>query len=251
MRSPLSLACALFLLAAPAAPAKSRDYGLPAGAFIVETRPVAPDRALVLWMLDPTKHPRESTDELYSCPEETRGSYYRGPTRVSLVDTAGGNVINTVEVRDGYDDAADEFDIPYRIQAGHYYQVRDTPAGKEGEPEIMLLKDYNGDGRAQEFALFDSDGCMALSTLLVGYSERQDKVILYPVRLTVIEEGKRSTEVGEWAPFLFHEEPQSPGHWSFEVDSRGREGTLDRYEFRYDGRAEEFEGEVVRTAGGE
>jgi hypothetical protein len=200
-------------------------------------------------MLNPARHPRESTDGFYSCPDETRGSYYRGPTRVSLIDTASDSVINTVKIRDGYDDAADEFDVPYLIHAGSYYHVEGVEKGQEGKPTVMWLRDYNGDGRAQEFALFDSDGCMALSTLLVGYSERQDRVILYPVRLTVSENGRRSVEVGAWAPFLFHEVPQSPGHWSFEVDSRGREGTLDRYEFRYDGRAEEFVGEAVRTAG--
>lgn len=248
MKLVVSLACA-FLLAAPfIAPGQGQSYRLPAGAFVVETQAVAPDRALVLWMLDPTKHPRESMDEFYSCPEETRGSYLRGPTRVSLVDTAGGNVINTVKIKEGSDDAADEFDLPYRIHAGSYYHVEGVEKGQEGKPTLMWLRDYNGDGRAEEFALFDADACMALSTLLVGYSERQDRVILYPVRLTVIEQGQRSTEVSAWAPFLFHERPQSPGHWSFEVDYRGRGGTLDRYEFRYDGQAGEFVGEVVRTA---
>lgn len=249
MRLAISLICALFLTAAPVASGQSQHYGLPAGAFIVETRAVAPNRALVLWMLEPTRHPRESTDEFYSCPEETRGSSLRGPTRVSLVDTASKSVINTVKIRDGYDDADDEFDLPYLIHAGSYYHVEGVKGGQEGKPTVMWLRDYNGDGRAQEFALFDADGCMALSTLLVGYSERRDRVILYPVRLTALDQGRRSTEVAAWAPFLFHEKSQSPGHWSFEVDYRGRGGTLDRYEFRYDERAEEFVGEVVRTAG--
>lgn len=249
MRLGIFLICALFLISPPAASGQGQDYGLPAGAFIVETRAVPPDRALVLWMLEPTKHPRESTDEFYSCPEETRGSYWRGPTRVSLVDTASNSVINTVKIKDGSDNASDEFDLPYLIRADSYYHVEGVKGGQEGKPTVIRLRDYNGDGKAQEFALFDADGCMALSTLLVGYSGRQDRVILYPVRLTVLDQGRRSTEVGDWAPFLFHEKPESPGHWSFVVDYRGRGGTLDRYEFRYDGRAEEFVGEVVRTAG--
>lgn len=200
-------------------------------------------------MLNPTKHQRQRADEFYSCPDETRGSYYHGPTRVSLVDTGSNSVINTVKIKDGSDDAADEFDIPYLIHAGSYYHVEGVEKWREGKPTFMWLKDYNGDGKAQEFALFDADGCMALSTLLVGYSERRDRVILYPVRMAVMEDGKRSVEIADWAPFLFHERPQSPGHWSYEVDNRGRAGTLDKYEFHYDEQAEEFEGEVVRIPG--
>ncbi len=249
MKLTIPLTCILFLVAPSIAQRKSQDYGLPAGAFILETQSVAPNRALVLWMLNPTKHPRESADEFYSCPEETRGSYYNGPTRVSLVNTGLGSVINTVKIKDEYDkDAEDEFDIPYQIHAGSYYYVEGVVKGQEGKPTIMLLKDYNGDGKAQEFALFDDDGC-ALATMLVGYSERQDKVILYPVRMSVIENGERSIEVSDWATYLFSEKPQRPGYWKYEIDSRGRGGTLDKYEVHYNEQAERFEGEVVSIPG--
>ena len=53
----------------------------------------------------------------------------------------------------------------------------------EGKPTIMWLKDYNGDGTAWEFALFNAEACMGLATTLIGYSERQDKVIQYQTQL--------------------------------------------------------------------
>lgn len=168
-------------------------------------------------------------------------------TRASRVNTESGSVINTVEIKNEYEDEkGDEFDTPYQIQAGLYYHVEGVEKGREGKPTTMYLKDYNGDGKAQECALYDADGCMALSTMLVGYSERQDRVILYPVRMSVLEDGKRSTEADAWAAFLFAEKPKRPGYWSYEIDSRGREGTLDKYEVQYNAQAEEFEGEVVR-----
>ena len=49
--------------------------------------------------------------------------------------------------------------------------------GVEARPTILWLKDYNGDGKAFEFALFEAEACMGLQTTLIGYSEKQDRVI--------------------------------------------------------------------------
>ncbi len=76
MKLTIPLACILLLVAPSVAQRKSQDYGLPADALIIETQPIESNRALMLWMLKPTKHPRNLADEFYSCPEETRGSYY-------------------------------------------------------------------------------------------------------------------------------------------------------------------------------
>jgi hypothetical protein len=227
-------------------------YGLPPGAVVVETRRLELDpskqRALVLWMLRPQKYPRDSnSEEIYTCPEETRGSFYRGPARVSLVDTEAGRVVNTLKVLQEYADGADEFDLPYRIKAGGYYHVEGVPEGREGRPTIMRLRDYNGDGAAQEFALFDALACMGLETALFGYGQRQDRVIQYPLSLETEYEGKKTTDVLNWVDYLFSKKPVAPGRWQYEIDYRGRAGTLDRYAVRYDGAAERFEGTVSRT----
>ncbi|HEX8338019.1 MAG TPA: hypothetical protein VF621_14885 [Pyrinomonadaceae bacterium] len=254
MRTTLSAVIAL-LLHAPAAHAQARraPYGLPAGALVVEERRLelggGKQRALVLWMLRPKKYPRGPGDEPYTCPEETRGSFYRGPARVSLVDAAAGRVVNTLKVLQEYSHGEDEFDLPYRIHAGSHYHVPGVAGGREGRPAIMHLRDFNGDGRAFEFALFDALACMGLETALFGYSERQDRVLQYPVRLESEYEGRRTTESLNWVDYLFGRGQAGPGRWKFEVDYRGRGGTLDSYEVRYNAEAERFEGTVTRVPG--
>src|SRR2546426_652133 len=103
--------------------AKGGRYGLPRDARIIETKTlppsIHPDRLLVLWMLTPQEVPWSR--DFYACPDYTRGSHYRGPTRVSLVDSHTGSVINTVEV---IAHGEDSFDIPYRLRQGPYYEVR-------------------------------------------------------------------------------------------------------------------------------
>ena len=127
MRTALSAFIALLLLLPAAAHAQRRraPYGLPARALVVEEARLelkdGKRRALVLWMLGPKRYPRDPGDEPYTCPEETRGSFYRGPARVSLVDAAAGRVVNTVRVVQEYSHNEDEFDLPYRIKAGGYY----------------------------------------------------------------------------------------------------------------------------------
>ena len=121
-RTVLTLACSaaavLTLLAIAPTPAWSqpkatpatktaefpRPSDLPAEALIVHSATLkAPaDRALILWMLNPEKHPWDADEGDYGCPSYTRGSYYSGPTRVSLVNTKTSTIINTVEVKQEY-----------------------------------------------------------------------------------------------------------------------------------------------------
>jgi hypothetical protein len=225
------------------------DYGLPPGARVIETRVINtkahPNRMLVLWMLRPTMNPRGAEDDVYTCPEETRGSHYSGSTRVSLFDTAQRRVINTVEVRPEYEaESADSFDIPYKIHRG-YYHVAGVRGQAEGRPTIISLKDYNGDGLQHEFALFDAQACMGLQTTLIGYSERQDKVIQYETVLQIEEGNKRSVDTRRWVDYFFGQKPYARGRWKYSIDYRGRGGTLDRYEIRYDARRERFEGKLT------
>jgi hypothetical protein len=84
--------------------------GLPEDALIIEQQKLPEtshaNRALVLWMEHPIKNDRrdlsgaqaEENQEPYTCPEVTRGNFYRGPTRVSLLDSRSGNIINTIRI---------------------------------------------------------------------------------------------------------------------------------------------------------
>lgn len=240
----------LFLLALPAA-GHTEPYGLEPGAQVIEVRPIQstrhPHRALILWMLNPKKLPRDYPDEPYTCPEYTRGSHYQGPTRVSLLNTKTNQIINTIKIIG--DGGEDSFDIPYHIQKGFYYHVEGVPRGKEGKPTIMWLKDYNGDGHAWEFALFDAIACMGLPTTLIGYSEPQDKVMQYPVELTVLAGHKSTTATVLWVDYLFSKPPQRPGFWRYAIDYRGRGGTLDEYEVHYKAGEEKFSARLVSKGG--
>lgn len=84
---------------------------------------------------------------------------------------------------------------------------------------------------------------------IIGYSELQDKVIQYPVELTIKDKGKTTIQTTYWIDYLFTEKPQTPGNWKYETDYRGRAATLDRYEIHYSKQAENFEGDFSSTEG--
>src|SRR5215831_2262364 len=103
LKALLLTVASLFL--APVAIAQSRISGLPPGAVVVETRSLAGhNRVLVLWMLNPKRNPNNyGKDEPYTCPDYSRGSYYSGPTRVSLVNSVTNSIINTINITPGDD----------------------------------------------------------------------------------------------------------------------------------------------------
>jgi hypothetical protein len=247
------LACLLFCQAATSF-AQTKYSWLPKEAVVVETRQLnsdkQPDRTMVLWMLNPKKNPNNyASDDPYTCPDETRGSCYSGPTRVSLIVTSTNELIDTLKVVRDYEEPNDEVDLPYAIRKGYYYQVPGRFGRTvEAKPTIMLLKDYNGDGKALEFALFDAEACMGLATTLIGYSEKRDRLIQYPIRVTEIENGKRSTSQNLWADYLMNKKPVSPGYWKYEIDYRGRGGTLCKWEIKYNAAKEWFEGTLTQIS---
>ncbi|HKP38854.1 MAG TPA: hypothetical protein VJT71_18495 [Pyrinomonadaceae bacterium] len=234
--------------------AQPGPYGLPSNATIVETRVLPPaahaNRMLVVWMLNPRKNPTNyPPDEIYSCPEQTRGSHYSGVTRVSLIDSATRKVIYTLKIS-ADESEEDSFDLPYAIRKGYYYRVpARVKTGIEAKPNLIWLRDYNGDGQALEFAFFDALACMGLQTTLIGYSRKQDRVIQYPISLEVTEGAKRSTTVTFWADYLFSSKPARPGFWKYEIDYRGRGGSLDKWEVRYNPSREQFEAKLNMIPG--
>lgn len=245
---PLTLILCFLLCGAAQAFSQARIRGLPAKALIVETRPLPHrNRSLVLWMLNPKKVPADyGSEEPIPCPSQTRGSYYSGPARVSLLNSKTNTIINTVKIEEGFPDDDGTFDVPYAIRKGYYYHVAArVKRTVEAKPTIMWLQDYNGDGKALEFALFDAPACMGLQTSLVGYSEKRDRVIRYPINLEVIGVPQHATRITYWADYLFNKKPLQPGYWKYEVDYTGRGGTLDTWEVRYNPVKEQFEGNVL------
>jgi hypothetical protein len=186
----------------------------------------------------------------------TLGSYYSGPTRISLLDTSAKRVINTISLRSSYDE--DSFDVPYRILPDYYYAVPGCKHGQEGKPKLLALRDFNGDGLPLEIGFFEAEACGAVMTALIGYSPRQDRVIQYQVELRTTTQkeikgrgfvivGAATTETMSWADALFAQKPSSPGHWSYKIDYTGRAGTIDEYRVHYDTAREKFFGDLTRT----
>lgn len=212
---------------------------IPKTAVILEKANVTATRQLILWMPNPTKNPRDP-QEVYTCPEETRGHYYSGVAKVSLIDVQTKKTINTIEI-EVPNAPGDEktIDLPYLIKRG-YYSVPKVDKNKEGKPIIMKLQDYNADGKPFEFAIFDAVACMGLETTLIGYSQKQDKVIQYEIELKTADK----TYHGMWADYLFGHKPNKKGVWTYQIDYRGRAGSLDKYEFRYNKKNEKFYGKL-------
>ena len=221
------------------------DPPLPQEAFVVESKSLAsggyPDLDIILWMVRPKSYPDEASDEeTYACPEETRGSYYRGATRLSLFDRRSSVIVNTIEIRDYHFPQLDVFELPYRIMSRYYYRVDpDSRRRPGGKPLILDLKDYNADGRPLEFVLFDKANCSQLMTALFGFSERQHKVIQYDAHLLCFRGGKATKEVWSWVDYLFVEKALRPGQWDYTIQYQGPKL---HFAIRYDPDAERFVG---------
>jgi hypothetical protein len=158
--------------------------GHPAGAVILDQEPIPSwahqDRRLLFWVLPPISRPLTPADVVgdleYTCPVQTSGHARLLPARVSLVDTRARKIVNTIPVKIS---ARDEYDVPLRIRPGYYYEVRRPLKRGEGKPHIFSLHDFNDDGRALEFAFYYMESCNGPLTMLMGYSEQQDRVTTY------------------------------------------------------------------------
>jgi hypothetical protein len=149
--------------------------------------------------------------------------------------------VNTVEVH-GPDSSEDQLDVPYLIRSGFYYRVRRGTSKRASRPTILDFRDFNGDGRALEFALYEKDNCTKVMTRLIGYSPRQQRVITYPAHLRCDRDGQVAQETWDWVDYLFLEPPTGPGRRSYDLTYMG---TPLHFDIRYDRTHERFEGEYI------
>ena len=193
---------------------------LPRDAKVVETVAVPAseraDRTIILWMhapqAAPVPCPDAAADTTPSCPDETRGCFLRGRTRLSLVDARTGRIINTLIVRDPYS-GDDTFDIPVKVLTPGPYLF--DPLTRR--PNLLRLRDINGDGKALEFALFDAISCADLFTTLFSYNPKRDALVNYPIHMTYTSPGsKQRRHITHWGEHLFNRAPITPGHWHFQ-----------------------------------
>src|SRR5260221_7856055 len=194
---------------------------LPTGATVVETTilssGVSADRMLVIWVVGIRRECPPGWRDGWGCWDNTRGCHYQGPTRVSLVDTKGSRIINTLSIASSWT-GEDAFQLPYEVRAGGPYRS----GGRFGRPRLLELKDYNGDGVAAEFALYQTITCSDLLSSLIGYSQKQDRVIQYPIQVTFeTYDHQVPSSTTNWAELLFATAPVAPGRWRFAEDHPG------------------------------
>jgi len=88
---------------------------------------------------------------------------------------------------------------------------------------------------------------MGLQTTLIGYSRHQDRVIHYPLEIKYRRGEKAWAKKSLWLEYIFAKKPITPGHYSFEVDYRGRGGSVQSYVISYDQSLERFRGTCAVT----
>jgi hypothetical protein len=186
---------------------------LPVGAKIIETVDLTPvvgkPRAMVLWMMRPKRH---SGGPEY-CGTDVHGDYWDGPTRLSLVDSELPRLINNVVILGRGPDGlgkADKFQVPFLV-SNSYYHVPHLGGRKTGPPEILHLQDFTGEGVRTHFVLFMYDACGIVSTGVLGYQQRSDRVMQYPIEV----HDRDGKHVELWIEQVFATKPVRPGRWSF------------------------------------
>lgn len=222
------------------------SYGIPKTATVIETRMLrgvkAGQRGLVLWMPKAEKHEqtdKDQDDEPYTCPEEAAGfDYYEGFARLSLVDPSAKRSKQTLDLayiswENGAGNKGDiPHQLPFKLRPDYAYAIvnLDKKTGK-GTPVLMDLRDFDGDGEAFEFPLFEADNCMSSSGLLAGYDPVTDKVIQYDFKYRAYNGDQIPHDDGEshWASQVLSVKARKSGDWCFVIDWRGREGNLELY----------------------
>ncbi|HTF81880.1 MAG TPA: hypothetical protein VL947_09150 [Cytophagales bacterium] len=246
----------------------AQRLGLPLDAKIVEVRDLSKsgikNRKIVLWMEQPKAH-LDITPE-YTCPEYAHGkAYLSGKAYVSLVN-AQDSLMNTVKIRSAMHVLSTDTLKMSKIKTtvhlypvslplsslkklkgygtmGGLYHADNATDSSDGPAQILYLKDYNLDGKALEFAIYENTSCASTLSSLYGYSPRQDRIIAFPLEYHVTHEAPQhqvEEHVGSFIERLFLQTP-SKYPITFSMDYRGRGGMIEHYKVDYDKDCETFE----------
>lgn len=194
----------------------------PTGAEIIETADltvvIAKPRILALWMLGPQRNLDDGLNKNRAggyCSDIIDGDFgkfWKGPTRLSLVDSELMKLINTVEIREGCPGCQvgrDSFTIPLCV-LNPYSRVRNPVSDRAGKPN-MNLRDLTGEGVKAEFALFIFEAFGIASTGVFGYEPKSDRVVQFAIEI----QSSKKPLITLWTEQIFAREPVRPGYWNF------------------------------------
>lgn len=125
------------------------------------------------------------------------------------------------------------------------YAVRGR--GRFGKPELLRLRDYNGDGEPLEVAFFDAESSSDLLTMVVGYEPRVDRLRQYTFHVIASERGGATRVYDtDWLEglFWFGVQPHRPPRWKFQADYPG--GPHEWYDVSFDARERRFNVRLVQ-----
>ena len=221
-------------------------------------------RTILAWMTDIKTN--MSPDNEYTCPEVTQGKgYFNGRLHYTLVDNLNHKLINSIYVCQPdnfvhgdtltYYEFNEFRDYPFAIANPKYqshvakfiYHARGGTDTTEGEAEVLYLWDFNNDGKAYEFSLFDQTSCVGKGSTLFGYSERGDSLKWFAWEITNKAKGinqKDSTYTTKeyWLDEAMAFQMDKDGKLNFLIDYRGRDGDLCRYYFKYSATDDTYSG---------
>lgn len=206
----VAIAYSSLLGTALAAPKKSIEAILPAGSEVLELKDVSDlaskPRVLVLWMSAPAEKHLTEPDTPWNCPQSVYGDYWLGEAKLSVIDSATGTVVSTINIVGS--SAGQLVDTKGGRLTVIPFQYHSQIGGKPEKARILNLKDFTGQGRAAQFSLRGYFACGQDDTSLLGYEVEGDRAVQY----SVIGNGG---ENNLWVPHVFSTAPRKPGSWDF------------------------------------
>ncbi len=194
---------------------------------------------------------------------------FSGKLRLSLIDNVRGGIINTISVgflkefqhHDTLTYSEDLLDWPFAILSKEFienygyellYHSNGSSAEKDGDAEVMHLRDINGDGKAYEFALFRQDYSFSFFCSLFGYNEISDSLKWYGWDLEYHSKTAYNKDTIEkakqyWIDYAAYLNFDKQGHLDFIRDYTGRMGNRYDYRLRYDPQKDAYYGDVYVT----
>ena len=194
---------------------------------------------------------------------------FSGKLRLSLIDNVRHRIINTIAVRyfserhkhDTLTYSEELLDWPFAILSKEHiqnynyellYYSNGSSAERDGEAEVMHFRDFNGDGKAYEFALFRQDYSFSFFSALCGYCETSDSLKWYGwdlqyhyntayIKDTIVKVKQY------WIDYAAYLNFDMQGHLNFIRDYTGRMGNRYDYRLRYDPLKDAYSGDVHVT----